>query len=211
MSWLLQIQMLWSLGCMYLFKLWFSLQIHTCMEFLDITVFLVIVFKKKNYTVLHGGCYSFAQSCLTLCDLMDGSTQHFPVLHHLPELAQTHVQWVSEAIQPYHPLFPFFSCFQSFPASGYFLMSWLFALGGQTIGASASALIFPMYIQGWFPLELTGLISFQSKGLSRVFSNTTVQKHQFFSGKPSLWSDSRIHTWRLEKWEFLLFGPLSAK
>ena len=104
MSWLLQIQMLWSLGCMYLFKLWFSLQIRTCMEFLDITVFLVIVFKKKNYTVLHGGCYSFAQSCPTLCDLMDGSTRHFPVLHHLPELAQTHVHSVGNAIQPSHPL-----------------------------------------------------------------------------------------------------------
>ena len=92
---------------------------------------------------------------------------------------------------------PFSSCLQSFPASGSFLMSWLFALGGQTIGASSSVL--PKNSQGWFPLGLTGLISLQSKGLSRVFSNTTVWKHQFFSSRPFLWSSSHIHTWLLEK------------
>ena len=75
---------------------------------------------------------------------------------------------------------PFSSCLQSFPVSGSFLMSWLFISGGQSIGASASASIFPKNIQDWFPLGLTGLISLQSKGLSRVFSSTTVQKHQFF-------------------------------
>ena len=98
---------------------------------------------------------------------------------------------------------PFFSCFQSFPASGSFLMSWLFASGGQSIGASASASawasVLPMNIQDWFPLGLSGWISLQSKGLSRVFSNTTVQKQQFFSAQPSLWSNSHIHTWLLEK------------
>ena len=73
---------------------------------------------------------------------------------------------------------PFSFCLQSFPASGSFLMSWLFPSGGQSIGASASVL--PLNVQGWFPLGLTGLISLQSKGLSRVFSNTTVQNHQFF-------------------------------
>ena len=81
---------------------------------------------------------------------------------------------------------PFSSCLQYFPASGSFLMSWLFTLGGQSIGISASASVVPMNIQGWFPLEWTGWISLQSKGLSRVFSNTTVQKHQFFSTQLSL-------------------------
>ena len=76
---------------------------------------------------------------------------------------------------------PFSSCLQSFPASGYFLMSQFFASGGQSIGASASASVLPMNIQDWFPLGLTGLISLQSKGLSKVFSNPTVQKHQSFS------------------------------
>ena len=77
-----------------------------------------------------------------------------------------------------------FSCSQSLSASGSFLMSQLFASGGQSIGASASVL--PMNMQDWFPLGLTGLISLQSKGLSRVFSNTTVQKHQFFEAQLSL-------------------------
>ena len=92
---------------------------------------------------------------------------------------------------------PFSSCLQPFPASGSFPMSQLFASGGQSIGASTSVL--PMNIQGWFPLGWTGLISVQSKGLSRVFSNTTVWKHQFFGSQPSLWSIFHIHIWWLEK------------
>ena len=94
---------------------------------------------------------------------------------------------------------PFSSCLQSFPASGSFLMSQLFTSGGQSIGISASASALPMNIQDWFPLGWTCLISFQSKELSSVFFNTTVQKHQFFSAQPSLWSNSYIHTWLLEK------------
>ena len=92
---------------------------------------------------------------------------------------------------------PFSSCLQSFPASGSFPMSQFFTSGGQTIGAPASVL--PMNIQDWFPLGLTDLISLQTKGLSRVFSNTTVQKHQLFGAQLSLWSNSHIHTWLLEK------------
>ena len=88
----------------------------------------------------------------------------------------------------------FSSYTQSFPASGSFQMSQLFTSGGQSIGVSASASVLPMNIQGWFPLGLTGLISLQSKGLSRVFSNTTVRKHQLFRAQPSLWSNSHIHT-----------------
>ena len=93
----------------------------------------------------------------------------------------------------------FSSCVQSFPASGSFPMSQFFTSCGQTIGASALASVLPMNIQGWFPLGLTGLIPLQSKGLSRVFSNTTVQKHQFFNAQLSLWSNCHIHTWLLEK------------
>ena len=102
-----------------------------------------------------------------------------------------------ELMMPFNHLIlcvPFSSCLQSFPASGSFPVTWLLASGGQNIGASASASVRPMNIQGWFPLGLTGLISFLSKGLSRVFSSTTVQKHQFFSAKPSLWSNSHICT-----------------
>ena len=94
---------------------------------------------------------------------------------------------------------PFSSCLQSFPASGSFPVSWLFAPGGLTIGASALAWVLPINSQGWSPLGWTGWISLQSKGLSRVFSNTTVQKHQFFGAQLSLWSSSHIHTRLLEK------------
>ena len=94
---------------------------------------------------------------------------------------------------------PFSSCFQSFPASGSFQMSQFFDSGGQSIGVSASTSVLPMNIQDWFPLGWTGWISLQFKGLSRVFSNTTVQKHQFFSTQLSFWSNSHIHTWLLEK------------
>ena len=94
---------------------------------------------------------------------------------------------------------PFSSCLKSFPASGSFLMNRLFPSGGQSIGASASASVLPMNIQDWFPLGLTCWISLQSKGLSWILSNTTDQKHQFFSAQPSLWSNSYILTWLLEK------------
>ena len=94
---------------------------------------------------------------------------------------------------------PFSSWPQSLPAWGSFLMSQVFAWGGQSIGVSASASVLPMNIQDWFPLGWTGWISLQSKGLSRVFSNTTVQKHQFFGAQPSSQSNSHIHTWPLEK------------
>ena len=94
---------------------------------------------------------------------------------------------------------PFSSCFQSFPASGSFLRSQFFASGGQSIVVSASTSVLPMNIQDWFPLWLTGLISLQSKGLSKAFSNNTVQKHQFFGARLSLRSNSHIHTWLLEK------------
>ena len=106
-------------------------------------------------------------------------------------------QWCHPTISS--SVIPFSSRLQSFPASGYFQMSQFFAWGGQSIGVSDSASVFPMNIQDWFPWGLTGLISLLSKGLSRVFSNTTVEKHQFFSAQPSLWSNFHISTWLLEK------------
>ena len=103
-------------------------------------------------------------------------------------------RWCHPTISSCHP---FSFCPQSFPALGSCPMSWLFASGGQNIGALA--LVLPVSIQGWFPLGLTSLICLLPKGLSRVFSNTTVPKNQFFSTQPSLWSNSHICTWLLEK------------
>ena len=96
-------------------------------------------------------------------------------------------------------VFPFSSHLQSFPASGSFPMSQFFTSGGQSMGTSASVSALPINIQGWFPLGLTGLISSLSKGLSRVFSNTTVQKHHFFSAQLFLLSNSHTHRWLLER------------
>ena len=106
-------------------------------------------------------------------------------------------QWCHPAISS--SVIPFSSCPQSLLASESFPMSKLFAWGGQSTGVSASASFLPKNSQGWSPWEWTGWISLQSKGLSRVFSNTTVQKHQFFGTKPSSQSNSHIHTWPLEK------------
>ena len=106
-------------------------------------------------------------------------------------------QWCHTTISS--SVIPFSSCPQSFPASGSFPMSQLFPSGGQSIGVSASTSVLPMNTQDWFPLGWTGWLSLQSKGLSRVFSNTTVQKHQFFGAQLSSQSNSHIHTWPLEK------------
>ena len=118
--------------------------------------------------------------------------------------------WCHPAIS--FPVIPFSSCLQSFPASGSFQMSWFFPSGDQSIRVSASASVFPMNIQDWFPLGWTGWISLQSRGLSRVFSNTAVQKHQFFGAQLSSQSNSHIHMWLLEKpylrWTFV--GNVSA-
>ena len=142
---------------------------------------------------------SVTQSCLTLCDPMDCSTPGFPVHHQLPELAQTHVHWVGDDIQPSHPLLspsPF--AFNLSQHQGPF--QWVGSLHQAAKVFELQHQSFQwMNIQDWVPLWLTGWIFLQSKGLSRVFSNTTTQKHQFFSAQPSLWSNSHIHTWPLEK------------
>ena len=106
-------------------------------------------------------------------------------------------QWCHPTISS--SVIPFSSCPQSFPTSESFPMSQLFASGDQSTGVSVSASVLPVSIQGWFPLGLTSLISLQSKELSRVFSNTTVQKHQFFGTQLSLWPNSHIRTWLLKK------------
>ena len=143
---------------------------------------------------------SVAQSCPTLCNPIDCSMPGFPVYHQLPEFAQTHVHQVGDAIQPSHPLSsPSPPAFNLSQHQGIF--QWLGSLpsGVQNIGASTSASVLPVNIQAWFPLGFTGSISFLSKGLSWVFSSTTVQKHRFFGAQPSLWSNSHIWTWLLEK------------
>jgi len=127
----------------------------------------------------------------SLCP-MDCSMPGFSVFYHLPEFAQTHVHWVSDAIHPTisSSVVPFSSYLQSFPASESFPVSQFFVSGGQSIGASASASILPMNVQGSLPLGLTGLISLLSKGPWRSFSSTTVWKHQFFHTQNTEYSDS---------------------
>jgi len=132
---------------------------------------------------------SVAQWCLTLCDPMDYSTPGPPVHNQLLEFTQTHVHRVVDAVQPSHPhplVVPFSSHLQSFPASRSFQMSHFFISGGQNIGVSDSASVLSRNIEDRFPLEWMGWMSLLSKGLSRVFSNTTVQKHQFFCAQLSL-------------------------
>ena len=117
-----------------------------------------------------------AQSCPTLCNPMNHSTPGLPVHHQLPEFTQTHIHWVNDAIQLFHPLLsPSPPTFNLSQHQGQF-----FASGGQSIGVSVSTSVLPMNTQDCSPLGWTDWISLQSKGLSRVFSNTTVQKHQFF-------------------------------
>ena len=140
-----------------------------------------------------------AQSCPTLCNPMNRSTPGLPVHHQLLEFTQTHIHRVGEAIQPCHPVVPFSSCPQSLPASESFPMTQLFAWADQSTGVSALASFLLKKSQGWSPSEWTGWISLHSKRLSRVFSNITAQKHQFFSAQPSSQSNSHIHTWPLKK------------
>ena len=141
---------------------------------------------------------------------MNGSTPGFPIFHYLPKFAQTRAHWFHNAIQLSHPLFLSSASAFNLPVSGSSPVSQLFASGGQSIGASASTSVLPMNIQGWFPLGLIDLISLLSNGLSRVFSRTTIWKHQFLGIQPSLWSICHIRTWLLEKPQLWLYGPHST-
>ena len=152
-----------------------------------------ILYKITVYIHSTHCCYSVTKSCPVFCDPMDCSMPSSSV-HHCPPVCSKSrpLSWwchptISSSVVP-------FFCLWSFPALGSFPMSWPFASGGQNIGALASASVLPMNIQGWFTSELTGWISLQSKGLLRVFYNTTAQKQQFFHTQLSLWSNSPIHT-----------------
>ena len=158
------------------------------------------------FSLFLGICYvsvhfiSVSQSCPILCDPMNRSTQGLPVYYQLLEFYSNSCpssRWCHPAISS--SVIPFSSFPQSLPASGSFPMSQLFAWGGQSIGVSASASVLPMNTQDWSPLGWTGCISLQSKGLSRVFFNTIVQKHQFFFTQLSSQSNSHICTGPLEK------------
>ena len=149
---------------------------------------------KMSFSPLSQSVSSVTQLCLTLCNPTDCSTPGFPVHHQLPELAQTHVHRVNNTIQPSHPLSPLLLPPSIFPSIKVFSNESVLPIRWPNIGASASASasasVFLKNIQDWFPLGWTDLISLQSKGLSRVFSNTTVQQHQFFGAQLSLWSNS---------------------
>ena len=153
---------------------------------------------------------SVAQSCPTLCDPMNCSTPGLPVHHQLPEFTQTHVHRVSDTIQPSHPLSSP-SPPDPNPSQHQSLFQWVNSSHDQSTGVSALASFLPKKSQGWSPWEWTCWISLQSKGLSRVFSNTTVQKYQFFGTQPSSQSNSHIHPWPLEKPEPWLDERLLAK
>ena len=144
-------------------------------------------------------CCSVTKLCLAPYNPMDCNVPGFPVLYCLPVCSDSCPvsQWCYPTTSSSVALFS--SCPQSFPASASFPFSWFFASGGQSTVASASTSVLPMNIQGWLLLGLTGLISLLSTGLSRVFSSTTIQKHQFFGVQPSSWSNSHICTWLLEK------------
>ena len=152
-------------------------------------------------------CCSVPKSYPTLLDLMSCSTPGFPVFHYLPCLLRL---TSTESVMPSDHLILCCSLLllpSIFPSIRVFSNKLSLHIRWQSIGASASAWVLPKKIQGWFRLGLTGLISLLSKGLSRVFSSVTVQKHQFFSTQPSLWSNSHIHTWLLGKLQLWLDGP----
>ena len=143
---------------------------------------------------------SVAQSCLTLCNPHELQHSRPACRSPTPRVYSNPCplsRWCHPTISS--SVIPVSSCPQSLPASGSFQMSQLFAWGGQSTGVSASPSVLPMNTQDWSPLGWSGWISLQSKGLSRVFSNTTVQKHQFFGSQLSSQSNSHIHTWPLEK------------
>ena len=140
---------------------------------------------------------SVAQLCPALCDTMDCGTPGFPVLHQLAcSDSCPSSQWCHPTISSCRSLLLLSSIF---PSIRVFSNQSVFRISGQSIGVPATVSVLPMNIQDWIPLGWTGLNFLQSKELSRVFSNTTVQKHQFFGAQLSLWFNSRIHTWPLEK------------
>ena len=141
--------------------------------------------------------FSVTQACPILCNLMHCRRTGFPVLHYLPEFALIHVHWVGDGIQSSHPLSSPSPPALNLSQHQIFPVSQLFTSGGRNIGIAASVL--PVNSQDWFPLELTGLMSLLSKGLLSFLQLLSFRKRQFFSAQLSLWSNSHIHTWLLEK------------
>ena len=179
-----------------------------CLRFLQCSSFFKNSIKKRKKEMKYPRKWrgsniqfsSVAMLCPTLCDPMNPSTPGLPVHHQLPEFTQTHVHRVGDAIQPSHPLLS--PCPPApNPSQHQGLFQWVNSLHEvvKELGVSASASVLPMNTQDWSPLGWTGWISSKSKRLSRVFSNTTVQKHPFFGAQLSSQSNSHIHTWPLEK------------
>ena len=136
---------------------------------------------------------------LTLCYPMDYSRPGSSVHHYLPEFAQIHVHWVGDAIPPCPPQEPLLLLPLIFPSIRVFSNKLALHIKGPKYQCFTFSISLPISIQGWFPLGLTGLISFKSRALFRVFSRNTIWKHQFFNAQPYVWSNSHIHTWLLEK------------
>ena len=183
--------------CFYLSQFWktyFSRNPTITLKFsklIGIEFISVSIFTKRN-EIPRNQFSSVARSCPTHARLPCPSPTPRVCSSSCPSSRWCHPTISSSVV-------PFSSRLRSFPASGYFPMSRFFASGGQSIGVSASASVLPVNIQDWFPLGWTGWTSLLSKGLSRVSSNTTVKKHQFFGAQLSSQSNSRIHTWPLEK------------
>ena len=167
--------------------------------------------KLSCFSVCPYCCCLVAQSCPTLCDPMDCSMPGFPVLHHLPEFAQTHVCWVSDTIQPSPPLSSPSLLLSVFPSIKLFSSESALHIRWPKYWSFSFSISPSSEYSGLIPLGLTGLTSLLSKGLSRTFSSTTVWNHQFFGTQPSLWSNFHIHTWLLEKPQLWLYEPLLAK
>ena len=178
---------------------WWLLPLLLCLSWVLVFTAWLYPFSIPSFPRLPGIASFSHSSCLNLCNPMDCSTPGFAILHYLLEFAQTHVHW---PVMPSNHLIlccPLLLLPSIFPSIRVFSNESALLISGQSIGVSASASVLPMNIQGWFLSGLTGLISLQSKGLSRVFSSITVEKHQFFRTQPSLWFSSHIHIGPLDK------------
>ena len=161
--------------------------------------------------MLYASFSSVTQSCPSLCNPMDCSTQSFPVHHKILELAQTHVHWVVMASNHFILCRPLLLLPSIFPRIRVFSNESALCIRWPKFGASTSASVLPMNIQDLFPLGLTGWISLQSKDSQESSPHHSPQKHQFLCAQPSLRSNSHIHTWLLEKPYLWLNGPMFAK
>ena len=162
----------------------------------------------------HNCCHcSVAKSCSAVCEPMDSSTPHFPVFHYLPEVAETHVHWVGGAIQLSHPLSPLLLLPSIFPSIRVFSSKSVLHIKWPKCWSFSFSISPSSEYSGLISFRIDWMISLQSKGLSRVFSSTTVQKNQFFVTQPSLWSNSHMATymatltWLLEKPLLWLYEP----